>query len=269
MIEYIDKGHKYVKGDQKYTSVSEFIGLFKNKFDQKYWSTYKAYEHLLGKQKFKELRAKAGYKLEDPKLFVDLKNLVSPEDLKRAKQEIKDDWKKINKISTTRGNLYHNDKEEQAYSTGICVNPFDYKEYPTKSTREKKVKRALVPDLFQLEDGFYPELLLWNDPYLLGGQSDKVFIETIDSVRYVDVDDYKTNNAIKKGGMKRMKYPIQNLYDCNYEHYCLQIAAYAWMLEGFGYVVRNTAFTHLNEMHPVDYQVYKNYLIAMLNEFRK
>ena len=43
-IKYYDKPHKYYIDDKQLTSVTTFIGAFKEKFDEEYWSKRKAKE---------------------------------------------------------------------------------------------------------------------------------------------------------------------------------------------------------------------------------
>ena len=59
-----------------------------------------------------------------------------------------------------------------------------------------------------------------------------------------------------------MLEPLSHLEDCNLNHYKLQISTYAWMLEQEGYIVKDVAFTHLNEMYRFAYM--KEEVEAML-----
>ena len=55
----------------------------------------------------------------------------------------------------------------------------------------------------------------------------------------ITIIDHKTNKKIdQKGGFNtstrsttKMKYPLNNLDDCNFYHYTLQLSTYAWMLQ--------------------------------------
>ena len=122
-------------------------------------------------------------------------------------------------------------------------------------------KENLIEDLYMLPDGYYPELLVWNEKCGIAGQADKVFLETIGNTRYVDIDDYKTNNKIKTEsayvkklkGRVMMKKPLGHLMDCNHTHYNLQISTYAWVMEQFGFKVRNLAFHHYNKPYVLNY----------------
>lgn len=255
------KDHSYNGKKITYTSVSKLIGKYKRPYNRDYWSTYKAYERIIGQAKFKDLRKALGYPMEDSNLFNDLSVMVSKEELDKAIQEILGEWKNKNDKSIKKGNDYHTFKEDQAKELGYCENPFTGKKCPTIHSTKIEYKNNIeyrspvVNTLYELEDGFHPELILWNDEAGIAGQADLVFIETEGKKRYVDLSDYKTNGKIDKYNfMKyRMLDPLGHLHDCNYNHYRLQISAYAWLLEQAGFIPRNLEFRHLNTPYQFDY----------------
>lgn len=248
-ILFSSKDHTYTSGDQIFTSVSKLVSKFKNEFDSEYWSLYKALQRIYGNEEFKKLMS----------ITNDINVIAAATDsniLLSIQNEIKQEWKHKNISSIDKGNMYHLAKEESSYKRGYELNPFNGKEYPViGNISEKEEKYSIIDNLYDLEDGFYPELLIWNSDHSIAGQSDKVFIETIDNIRYVDLDDFKSNSKISKYGFKgqRMKAPISHLQDCNYSHYNLQLSAYGWLLEQFGYTVRDIAFHHYNKMYKLEY----------------
>jgi CRISPR/Cas system-associated exonuclease Cas4 (RecB family) len=150
------------------------------------------------------------------------------------------------------------------------------------------VKVPLRVDYENLEDGNYPELLLWNHEYQLAGQADLVILETKGLKTYVDIIDYKTNKEIKtesykdwKAGHQMMQGPLKHLQCCNYNHYNLQLSGYAWMMEQHGFIPRNIIIEHYPLRAAdgsVDYNqtpvIYKmNYLkkeiVNMLNTYKQ
>lgn len=191
------KDHTYIKDDKKYTSVSTLIGKYKRPYNGEYWSTYKAYESLLGKDEFKSLRKIGGYKLEDSAFFEYLKPLVDPVKLEKAKLEILKQWDHEKDKSIVKGNNYHSFKEKQSIELGYCTNPYLNKDFKTIESTivEKKgsneIRKPIVTNLYDLEDGFHPEAIVWNDDVMVSGQIDKLYIETIKDKRFVDIDDYK------------------------------------------------------------------------------
>lgn len=253
--------HSYNGKKITYTSVSKLIGKYKRPYNRDYWSKYKAYEKLLGQKEFKAIRKQLGYPLEDNALFNNLSVIVSQEALTEAIQEILNEWKSKNDKSIKKGNDYHNFKENQAKELGYCENPYTGVEYPTIHSTKIEVKKGIeyrspiVTNLYDLEDGFHPELILWNDKAKIAGQSDLVFIETIEGKRYIDIDDYKSNNKIDTYSFMKHKMldPLSHLHDVNYNHYRLQISCYAWLLEQAGYIPRNLGFRHLTTPYRFQY----------------
>lgn len=253
MIYFQDKNHEYFsENNEKYTPVSTLYGQFKPKYDEDYWSKYKALEKLI--PGFKKMKGNFSSEREAVRI---LSKEMDSTKFHETVQQIKDSWKKSNKSGINKGNLYHKDAEKMAYIRGLMENPFT-----GTSARVIKLEKtkgysnhSLKTNLYDLEDGFYPELLMWNDEYKIAGQSDKVFITTSRGTRYVDIDDYKTNKEIRKAGFRgeRMLPPINHLQNCNYIHYSLAISLYAWMMEEFGFTVRHLGFHHYNNKYDIEY----------------
>jgi len=252
MILFKEKKHEYFSEDgQEYTSVSNLISKYKQPYDTDYWSRYKALEELI--PNFTYIKGKFSSPKEAVRILT--RDMDSPK-FWNTVQKYVDMWSDNNKKAIGKGNLYHKDAEKMSYLRGIIENPFT--KTGAKVIKLEKVKgyeNNSTPDLYQLADGFYPELLLWNAEYRLAGQADKVYITTVGETRYVDVDDYKTNKKIKTEGFRgqTMKYPLNHLQDCHLSYYSLAISTYAWMLEEAGYTVRHLGFHHYNTLWKVQY----------------
>lgn len=253
MIYFTDKNHEYIsEKKEKYTSVSSLIDTYKPKYDTDYWSKYKALEEVLPNFQL----VKKEFLTNKASVHAAARDMDSIK-FQKVIDKFKAKWADKSSKSSKKGTVYHKDREKMAYIRGLVQNPF------TKTNaRVIKVEKSSTYDnqsasrnLFDLVDGFYPELLLWNSEYRIAGQSDKVYIETIGNIRYVDIDDYKTNNKIDYQGYRgeRMLDPVSHLQNCNFINYSLKISAYAWMLEQFGFVVRNLGFHHFNTLHTVEY----------------
>ncbi len=254
-IVFKEKGHTYTQDDIPYRSVTGIVGMFEPKMDVEYWSKYKAYEALI--LNFSEIKSKFKGS-QNPKLFEFCQLIVDDEDLELKQQEIKDMWRRDNKAAIDRGNRYHIARENRSLKNGYELNPFTGHEHVVKP-RVEKVEGAdnysIHRDLYKLEDGYYPELLIFNEELRIAGQSDRVFIETIDNIRYVDVDDYKTNKKITtENRWQNLLPPLDHIPDSKFHKYELQVSFYAWMLEQFGFVVRNTAFHHFNLKYDTEYK---------------
>jgi len=86
-----------------------------------------------------------------------------------------------------------------------------------------------------LEKGVYPEYLVYRDSedgiIHLAGQIDLLVKDGND----ITLLDYKTNRELKmKSGYdsrtrkySMMRYPLNNVMDCNFMHYTLQLSTYA------------------------------------------
>lgn len=196
-ILFNSENHSYNGKKITYTSVSKLISKYKRPYNRDYWSTYKAYERVLGVDQFKALRKSLSYPLEDSSLFDSISHLVSKEDLDKTIIDILKEWKKKNDTSIKKGNDYHTFKENQAKELGYCENPFTGKKCPTIHSTKIEIKKGVeyrspvVNTLYELEDGFHPELILWNDTAQVAGQSDLVFIETVGSDRFAYISDFK------------------------------------------------------------------------------
>ena len=249
-IIFSKEDHRYTAGDKVYTSVSKLLSKYKNEFNQEHWSTYKALEILI--PDFKTF--KKGWNIDSPDFIQYAIQHVDPNLLLIEKNKILDSWGENNLKSINKGNLYHESREAMSYDQGFEINPFNGKKFEITEVQTGD-KTNLLKDLYDLKDGFYPELLIWNEDNTIAGQADKVFIETIGDIRYIDIDDYKTNRQIKRSAYKnqKMKPPLSHLADCNYIHYNLQISFYAWMLEEFGFRVRDLSFHHFNQMYKLNY----------------
>jgi hypothetical protein len=90
-----------------------------------------------------------------------------------------------------------------------------------------------VAPLQKLEPGVYPEHMVYLRSVGLCGQSD--LVEVVNGK--VNIIDYKTNKEIKKesyinweGISEKMAHPVNNLDDCNFYHYALQLSIYMYII---------------------------------------
>jgi ATP-dependent exoDNAse (exonuclease V) beta subunit len=245
MVIFNDSNHSYYSDKGKYTSVTTLVHKFVPPFDKEYWSLYKAIEAELPSFMWQDLRKiysarEVAYHLEELNPTMQGRVLARQKEIKKA-------WKLKNLNSQIKGTEFHKVQEDLSYSRGYELNKVDGRKYKTF------VKPDIGHDNYSLnletlEDGYYPELLLWNNQYMLAGQADKVYITTIRKYRYFDIGDYKTNEEIKTSNKyQSMLSPLDHLDNCNYNHYQLQLSLYAWMLEQYGFKCRNLSFDHYPE----------------------
>lgn len=256
MIYFQDKDHKYFSEvGEKYTSVSDLYSRYKPPYERDFWLDHGILKEMI--PNFKELKKKFSSEKEAVRLLKEDILRTNPEEFEKRREKLAATWTRDNANAIRTGNLYHKDSEKMAYIRKAMVNPFTgvASKVVELPRHEKYDNYSVKKSLYDLEDGFYPELLLWNDDYRIAGQSDKVFITTIKDTRYVDVDDYKTNKKISTKGFRGQKMlpPLSHLDDCHLIHYSLAISLYAWMLERAGYTVRNLGFHHYNILYPIEY----------------
>lgn len=262
-----EEQHTY-KNNQEgyfYTSVTTLVSKYKQPFDNDYWSLYKAGQKILGisednKKDYSKLLLKAGLDFNN-KTIDNLRSALKIvlgiyyEDVNKEQVVTQQSWKTISKEATDRGTEVHKKKETNLLESGIDLSRYGLTINVVTESLEH------IVNLFELKDGVYPELMIWNNKYRIAGISDKVTIDTVGSTRYIDIDDYKTNKKIDTtsylntttGIHTRMLAPVDDLMDCNFIHYSIQLSFYAYFLELFGFVVRNIKFTHikLNETNEI------------------
>ena len=148
--------------------------------------------------------------------------------LNNAQQDILDEWAQTNRESCERGTAIHAELEHSLTKNKTC----EFKKYGLGG------KFNVYSGDNPLDDrGIYPEYLIHveDGDLRLAGQIDLL----IKDGNTIHIIDYKTNRKLdeksfydsrtKKNQM--MKYPLNNIMDCNKLHYNLQLSIYAWMLQ--------------------------------------
>lgn len=238
-VNYCDETHTYWKDgtDEKYISVTTLIGRFEADFDKEFWSKYKGLERLLGKEKFKLEKSKLlKTKRFDNSILATYD--ITESEFNKTVQDILDEWDKKNRESCERGTKIH--AQLEAYAKG---GKFKEKIVPNLGRDFNDYKCYVNPDTNELvksiDRGILPEYLVYRESddgiLKIAGQIDLLIKDGND----IWVADYKSNQKIDlKSGFDtatkksaKMKYPLNNLDDCNYIHYTLQLSTYAWMLQ--------------------------------------
>jgi len=143
-------------------------------------------------------------------------------------------WKEINASSLTLGSAYHAKREAAMLSVDSIVR--EGKSVPIiKPIYEGEYK---ISRNQKLEDGIYPEHMVYLKSAGLCGQSD--LVEVIDNVLFIK--DYKTNRDLKFNGFmkfdpvtkqryeEKMLAPFNHLPACNMSEYNLQLSLYMYMV---------------------------------------
>ena len=251
-VYYNDAVHKYwtKDGAKNCISVTTLIHKYTT-FDTDFWSKYKAIQVLLGEDEFdgpiigkqkiggvtKDKRSPASkikqYLLDTKKYTPECLSMcgLSHEDVLKETESILKDWDEKRETSCIRGTAIHKAMEEQH----VIGNTEELQylglggEFKTNTTNKIEFGKQ----------GVYPELLLSrisDDGELrIAGQADLIIVDGED----VYILDYKTGKKIdqksyydsKKKRSETLKYPLNNLQDCNFIHYSLQLSTYAWMIQ--------------------------------------
>ena len=273
-----DEKHLYInKADGKnYISVTTLIGQYHEQFDADFWSSYKALEKILDPELFsivkKTLLAK---KVFDPKLIYKLK--IDQELFDKEKQAILDEYKSNNKEACDRGTAIHLEKELSFYNR----NNFNFNKYGFKELGgEFDCKENYFK--LDLDRGVYPEFLISyifpKADLRISGQIDLLVKDGND----IYIIDWKTNKEIKKHSYynkftkkyNMMKFPVNNLQDCNFNHYQLQLSMYAFMLQLLHpeYNIKGLKIVHIDhdgKQHEYDCEYLKDEVKKMLKHYNK
>jgi thiol-disulfide isomerase/thioredoxin len=148
---------------------------------------------------------------------------ISPEDIQNI-------WNAESTRATTLGTYYHNQRESD-----LCALASIEREgftIPIFSPLPEKdgIKYASIQ---KLEPGVYPEHMMYLKSVGICGQSD--LVEIVNGK--VNIIDYKTNKEIKtesytdwEGKSDKLLPPLDNLDDCNFNHYALQLSIYMYII---------------------------------------
>jgi len=251
-VFYNDEVHKYwtKNTNQNCISVTTLIHQFTT-FDEGFWSKYKAIQKLIGEDEFdgpvigkqkvggisKEKRGPAS---SIKQLLLDTKKYlpeylngygITDEEVQQETDIILKEWEVKRNESCLRGTAIHKQMEDghlDGNTKEITMLQLGGSFSTDTSNNIKVGDRAI-----------YPELLLSriseDGKLRLAGQADLIIIDGFDAY----ILDYKTNikidtksyfdNKLKRS--QKLKYPLNNIDDCNFMHYSLQLSTYAWMLQ--------------------------------------
>ena len=232
-VRYNDEVHKYWTKDTKQNciSVTTLIHEFTT-FDEDFWSSYKTLERVLPEEDFKAIKGELTKTKSIHLLGEKIKEFeIDEEEFSSVKKQILKEWEEKRETSCVRGSAIHK-IQELSHLSG------ETKELQHLGLGGKFNTISTNKIVFG-EKGVYPELLLSylsKDGLLrVAGQADLIIIDGFD----VYVLDYKTNKSIDKKSFydgrtrksSKLKYPLNNIDDCNFMHYSLQLSTYAWMIQ--------------------------------------
>ena len=276
-VGFVENIHKYynIKDPNiDYISVTTLIEKYGQPFNSTFWSAYKSLETLLPADAWKIEKKSL---LKTKKFDKSILNVyeISENDFNKVQQDILDSWERENKEACKRGTKIHAGFEQSMYDAGDNVNLQKF------GIGGKFVCKKDYSDL-NLEYGVYPEYLIYRDSpdgeLHLAGQIDLI----VKSGNDIYIIDYKTNKKIEQKGFfdsskrttEKMKYPLNNLEECNFSHYSLQLSTYAWMLQKINpeFNIKGLKLLHVD--HDGNQTIYdvpylKEEVVKMLSHYKK
>lgn len=250
-IGFNEEFHKYVDLTDpsiKFTSVTTMIEKFAQPFDKDFWSAYKALEKLLDADSWKlEKKTLLATKKFDPAIL-ELHD-ITENDFNKAQQDILDAWDAENRRSCERGTKIHAELENSMYKAKKDISLAKYQIGGKFECQKDRTE-------LDLENAVYPEYLIhWDSPsgkLHVAGQIDLL----VKKGNSICIGDYKTNKKIetksfynsKTKSSVKMQFPLNNLDDTNYWHYCLQLSTYAYIMESYNsdFTIEDLVLVHFD-----------------------
>lgn len=248
-VAFNEEKHKYFNVDdpsKEYISVTTLIHRFTQPFDKDFWSAYKALEKLLPKESWAIEKKSLLNSKKFNKSILEVYN-ISELEFNKAQQDILDAWDEKNRLACERGTAIHAEIENSFYKkkSNITLDKFGI---GGKFECKKDYSEL------DLDYGVYPEYLIYRESddgiLKIAGQIDLI----IKMGNEIILVDHKTNEKIdQKSGFDTktkqpatMLYPLNNLPDCNFYHYSLQLSTYAWMLQKLNpnFIIKDLILNH-------------------------
>lgn len=274
-VIYSDEKHVYFDRNDyvPYISVTTLIHNYVHEFDSAFWSAYKALEALVEEDAFSTIKDTLLSTKKWRSNYLDQFD-IDPTEFENKRAEILLSYKNENEKGCERGTKIHAEYENKYY---------------TKETHSLKKfglggKFTCKKGYYQLdlEKGIYPEFLVSlksKDGFLrVAGQLDLLVKDGNDIYIY----DIKTNKEIKQKSFfdkksrsyQMMKFPLNNLMDCNYWHYSLQLSLYAYLLQQINpdFIIKKLKLIHVDHSNnTTEYECpyLKEDVIRMLKHYKK
>lgn len=246
-VIFFDKAHTYWFSGRKMPSVGSYIDKYFPKFNQDFWLNHGILKEYFGDQYIEHYRSFETMMPNPDKLFNKFIDRMG-EDYIPKRKELEETWELKSEIAKFRGTKFHSKVELETFSNGYLINPWDQLGYACSFYEKEFDNESLTLNLWDLPDGAYPELLIFDLNLWLAGQADEVYIQTIGDKRYVDINDHKTNEKKpSKSDPNRCFQPFDDKYASTDFKYTFQINMYAHMLERAGFTVRNMAYSWYKE----------------------
>lgn len=252
-VIFFKDDHSYWYNQRRLKSVGSVIKTVTPPFKEGYWLTHSVLKEAFGDEYKEHYRSFKQFAPPANKLFGPFISRMNASQFMNLKQKYRDQWDFKRSNSALLGTRFHDVKESGHYESGEMINPWTGYKFPTIVFEKEYDNESLALNLFDLEDGGYSELLVFDLELGIAGQADQVFIETVRGKRYIDINDYKTNE--KKPSKSSPEYclpPFENQYASTHFKYTLQIGSYAYLLERHGFIPRTIGYTHYKNYNPLE-----------------
>jgi hypothetical protein len=251
VIAFFENSHTYWLAARKIPSVGSVIGQIFPDFNDDYWLNHGVFKALYGEQ-YSEHYSSFGTYMPDPaKLFPKFLEMTDASLFISEKKKLSEQWERNRIEAAYKGTRFHNMAEARAYEQGFLVNPWDNFKYAVSKYPKEYDNQSIVMNLADLPDGAYPELVIFDLDLNVAGQADEVYIQTVGDIRYVDINDHKTNEKKpSKSDPHRCYSPFEDKYASKDFRYTVQINTYAYLMTRYGFTVRNMAYTHYKKYDP-------------------
>lgn len=247
-VVYSDKDHVYLgkKDKSKYISVTQLIHEYTQPFDEKFWSSYKACEYLMEPEEFYRVKSH----LLKTKVWKDsyIERLgLDKDEFEKKRHEILQSYEDKKNVACDRGTKIHAQMEDLFYQgDGKAIAKYT-------GGGNLNVKKGYYR--LDLDRAIYPEFLIsyaFDDYLKVAGQVDLLVKDGND----IMIIDWKTNEKIDKESYydrnskknQMMKFPLDNIQDCNFYHYTLQLSLYAYLLQKINpkFKIKKLAIVHFD-----------------------
>jgi hypothetical protein len=200
-VKFNDEIHQYDINGKKLISVTSLIGKYKNKFDEDYWSEYKANEFNLPQHK------------------------------------ILSAWSFINKKATLKGSIVHNYAENLfnnkffPYPKDLVIETFGYDPIFEDFLKSKVLVDKFYKDSFNKLIPIKTEYVVVDSDIGIGGMVD-LLVYNVKCAEF-QIWDYKTNKELSTSSRDKLKGSLCDLYESDIEVYSLQLSAYKYIIEKY------------------------------------
>lgn len=247
MIEFNPDRHEYTKNGISFTSVTQLVKKFQNPFQKHFFAKYKAIQ-MLEPLLFSEYKQNYGWR--EIVFLYELDNSQNTQYIAKYK-EFLEEWEQKKIEAIKKGKLIHR-KKEQEIQNNRFFNFYDI-QYKWKSKLVKNNNNEVVT-----------EYIIYDNYYCVAGTVDLILKNNNNEIIIID---HKTNEKIdKKNFFSKMKFPLNHLDDCSFNHYCLQLSLYAYILEIQGFITKKLYINHIkkNKDNYIEIPYLKQEAILML-----